>query len=86
MEMAPQGGNDALQAPWSPDPQELPHEQAEVVSAHVDQNTFQDIHPMSQMQTTHATGFVGVSEAAFHTFGLLRTLCPRAPLIRRRFA
>ena len=67
-EMAPQGGDEAREAPWSTDSQGLPHEQAQIEPAQVDQQTFEDVISVSEMNASHATGFIGMSKAAFHAF------------------
>ena len=48
-----------------------PHDQAEIERAGMDEQTFSDVVPISQMGSSYAAGFVHVRKGAFHPFSAL---------------
>ena len=56
-----------LQAPWRADADERPHQEAQVESADVHDEPFQDVRVAAQMGAPHPPGFVEMRVRAFQT-------------------
>ena len=61
-----------LEASWRADADELPHEEAEIETGRVDQQSLEDVRMPAKVQATHAAGFVEMREGPLQTFAALR--------------
>ena len=83
----PKQRDEVFQAPRCSRATDLPHQQTEIVSGYVGNQTFEDVLVFAQVDAAHSSGVIVMCEASFDSFGPRhRSNALRFPLIRRRFA